>query len=624
MSRIGPGRGSESSPFETLVFVGLALVLAAAGCLWAAAQLSARLFSGSWLPLDLADMAGVVGAISGHAARPAAAFPPDAAALLPGPVPFWGTLAVLLVVPGVLAVLLLLRPSKPKRGRDEPEPARLATRRDLRPLLVDRVEAGRLVLGRARGRLVATEPLQAVIVLAPQRTGKSSGIAIPALLEHDGPVIATSIRTDLVEATLARRRRLGTTWIYEPTRQLAGGYPTAGWDPLHSCGTWQGALRMATRLCEAGQQGAAMHDGAFWSATAAKLLAPLLYAAAVSDRTMAEVVRWVDRQEEREVRLELDLAGEPAALDAAEASWAREERIRSSAFTTAEVALRAFADPAVGASTELGEITAERLYDGGSHTLYVCAPNHEQDRLRPLFSGLLGQLIAAAYDRHAAGAPIAKPLLLLLDEAANIAPLADLDTLASTAAGTEIQLVSIWQDLAQIQARYHQRAATVVNNHRAKLVLSGISDQPTLDYISRLAGDTEVARQSNSTDRDGRRSTTDSTDHRPLTPADTLRRLPPGHGLVLYGHLPPARIELRQWFNDKPLRRLAGGAMPPPPPSREPSSMAVPTGGLENDGGTLPCSGAVEQAGGPPPESSAAPSPVYHAPPWQKTQRETG
>lgn len=558
MSAARPAARRESNPFETLVLAGLAALLAAAGTVWAAAQLSARMFSGSWLTLDLADMAGVLGALGRHAGQPAAAFPPDAAALVPGPVPFWGTLGVVLLAPLAVAVAVLLRePAKPKRGKDEPEPARLATRGDLKPLLIDRTEPGRLVLGRAHGKLIAAEPLQAVIVLAPQRTGKSSGIAIPALLEHDGPVIATSIRTDLVEATLARRRQLGTAWIYEPTGQLAGGYATAGWNPLHSCDTWQGALRMATRLCEAGQQGAAMHDGAFWSATAAKLLAPLLYAAAVSDRTMADVVRWIDRQEEREVRLELEIAGETAALDAAEASWGREDRIRSSAFTTAEVALRAFADPAVAASTELGEITAERLYDGGSHTLFVCAPNHEQDRLQPLFSGLLGQLITAAYDRHASGKPITKPLLLLLDEAANIAPLTDLDTIASTAAGTGIQLVSIWQDMAQIQARYQQRAATVVNNHRAKLVLSGISDQPTLDYIARLSGDTEIARQSHSTDRDGRRSTTDSTDHRPLTPADTLRRLPPGHALLLYGHLPPARLQLRRWFNDKDLKRTA-------------------------------------------------------------------
>ena len=80
----------------------------------------------------------------------------------------------------------------------------------------------------------------------------------------------------------------------------------------------------------------------------------------------------------------------------------------------------------------------------------------------------------------------------MLDEAANIAPLADLDALASTAAGHGVQLVTVWHDLAQINARYGPRAATVVNNHRAKLFLSGISDPSTLDYASHLIGEEEV------------------------------------------------------------------------------------------------------------------------------------
>lgn len=560
MSAPRGARREKGDPFQAVMLVGLWLLGGAAALVWATVQVAARLFADQWATLDVDELPGVLAALASEPGRPADAFPAEVAQLLPGPVTFWAILAgLLLPLVGLLGMAVRVKDRKPKHASADLESARLATRRDLRSLLLRRPAPGRLVLGKAHRRIVAVEPLQAVIVLAPQRTGKSSGIAIPALLEHDGPVIATSIRTDLVEATLARRSQLGTTWIYEPTGQLAGGRRTAGWDPLGGCLTWQGALRTATRLCDAGQQGASMNDGAFWSATAAKLLALLLYAAAVSDRSIADVVRWVDRQEEQEIRLELELAGEAAAIDAAEASWAREDRLKSSAYTTAEVALRAFADPAVAATTARGEITAERLYDGGSHTLFVCAPNHEQDRLQPLFSGLLGQMIAAAYDRHAVGRPLERPLLILLDEAANIAPLTDLDTLASTAAGTGIQLVSIWQDMAQIQVRYGQRAATVVNNHRAKLVLSGISDQPTLDYVSRLAGETEVSRESRSVDGEGRRSTTESTEHRPLSPADALRRLPPGHGLLLYGHLPPARLQLRQWFKDRSLRQLASG-----------------------------------------------------------------
>ncbi len=88
--------------------------------------------------------------------------------------------------------------------------------------------------------------------------------------------------------------------------------------------------------------------------------------------------------------------------------------------------LRAFADPDVLASTYTSDVTPGALLEGGVNTLYVCAPSHEQARLRPLFTALLQQVITAAYDRAASGDPLQRPLLLLLDEAANIAPLADL------------------------------------------------------------------------------------------------------------------------------------------------------------------------------------------------------
>jgi type IV secretion system protein VirD4 len=124
-------------------------------------------------------------------------------------------------------------------------------------------------------------------------------------------------------------------------------------------------------------------------------------------------------------------------------------------------------------------------------------------------------------------------------------PLPNLDTIASTAAGVGIQLVTIWQDLAQIHTRYGERAATVVNNHRAKLALSGISDPETLERFSRLTGEAELVRPSTSRDDSGRTSTTAASIYRRLAPDDALRQLPLGEGLLLYGALPPARLILR-------------------------------------------------------------------------------
>jgi type IV secretion system protein VirD4 len=134
---------------------------------------------------------------------------------------------------------------------------------------------------------------------------------------------------------------------------------------------------------------------------------------------------------------------------------------------------------------------------------------------------------------------------VLLDEAGNIAPLRDLPGYASTARSHGITFVSIWQDLAQIKSIYGERAQTVLNNHRAKLFGAGIADDPTLEYVSRLIGDTRRTEVNRSGDLHGpRRSVSEHTSWRRLAPVDAIRRLRTGQGILLYGSIPPVWLRL--------------------------------------------------------------------------------
>jgi type IV secretory pathway TraG/TraD family ATPase VirD4 len=327
-----------------------------------------------------------------------------------------------------------------------------------------------------------------------------------------------------------------------------------------ACETWQGAQRVASWLVAASHHASSGLDSAeFWYSAAAKLLAPILFAAAQAEGTMADVVKWIDTQEEDDVKYILEAGGEPAALVAFEASTLRDPKTRSGVYTTAETVLAAYADPGVLSSAR-PDIRPERLLDGGRHTVYLCAPAHEQRRLQPLFTTLVQELVAAAYERATEKkGHLDPPLLLVLDECANIAPLRDLATLASTGAGQGIQLVSVFQDLTQVIAVYgRDRAPTIVSNHRAKVILSGIADSSTFDYVDRLLGDEEVQQVSSTRGAEGRRSTTESVAYRSIAPANALREMRPGRGLLIYGHLSPARLELRPWFKDPRLRALVG------------------------------------------------------------------
>jgi type IV secretion system protein VirD4 len=434
--------------------------------------------------------------------------------------------------------------------------ARWARRKDLPRLLLDhRADPlGRLVLGTVPGvvrpALVAAERAQSVVVVGPTQSGKTTALAVPAILAWQGPVVAASVKSDLLRDTRDRRNERGRIWCIDPTG--ATGVRASTWTPLTPCVDWAGARRVAADLAETAKADGTTADGEFWYATAAKLLAPLFFAAACDGRSMADVVRWVDTQEASEVSLILEQGGVVEALDAARASWCRDERTRSSVYTTAETILAPFAE---AADTRRDAFEPPALL-GGSHTVYLCAPAHDQRRLRGYFSALTQQVLAHAFTQATrAGKPLDPPLLVVLDEAAHIAPLAELDGLAATCASHGIQLVTVWQDLAQVRARYGARAPTVLNNHRAKVFLPGIADPDTLDYASRLIGDEEISVPSVTRDPTGRRSTTSSRGPRRLLPPEDLRCLRRGEAVLVYGTLPPARLRLRPWWVSRSVRR---------------------------------------------------------------------
>jgi type IV secretion system protein VirD4 len=389
--------------------------------------------------------------------------------------------------------------------------------------------------------------------VGPTQSGKTSALAVPAILEWDGPVVAASVKSDLLRHTVERRSTRGRIWCIDPTG--ATGARASTWTPLTGCSEWAGARRMAADLAETAKSDGTTADGEFWYATAAKLLSPLLFAAARDGRTMADVLRWVDTQEAGEVSLILEVAGVTEALDAARASWCRDERTRSSVYTTAETILAPFAGPWAGGGALSGIAFEPDDLLSGSHTVYLCAPAHDQRRLRGYFTALTQQVLSLAFSRSTlSGRPLSPPLLVVLDEAAHIAPLPELDGLAATCASHGIQLVTVWQDLAQVRARYGSKAPTVLNNHRAKIFLPGIADPDTLDYASRLVGDEEVSLPSVTRDARGGRSTTQSQGPRRLLPPEELRCLRRGEAILIYGTLPPARLHLRPWWADRQRR----------------------------------------------------------------------
>ena len=159
------------------------------------------------------------------------------------------------------------------------------------------------------------------------------------------------------------------------------------------------------------------------------------------------------------------------------------------------------------------------------------------------------------------------PLLMLIDEAGNM-PFDWLPEVSSTCAGIGIQLVTVWQSLAQIHEAYGRRADVLLTNHATKLFFPAASDDSTLGYQSKIVGDEEVERRSWSSDIGGgagRRSISGQDQREPLVPY-FLGRLPRfGQALMIHSNTPPAQVTGRQWWKIRRLADMVPHAAGPPP-----------------------------------------------------------
>lgn len=369
------------------------------------------------------------------------------------------------------------------------------------------------------------EPRSSLLVVGPTQAGKTSSLVVPSLLRWSGPAVVTSVKRDVVAATSRWRESLGRVQILEPGRDEG-----LTWNPLEGVDSMRHALRVARDLTS---PSSGRGDTEFWNSLAAKLVAALIVCAAGTSRTIFDVAAVV---EDRDFDSWLDGAGE--AGDLVRSFLTHEAKTLDGVLTTAETMLLPwrFAQPLAGV----------RSVAHGSDTLYLCAPRGELRHYEPLFRGALRTVLEEQQRLVDEGRQ--RRLLLLLDEAATVAPLDDLDQLAATLSGLDVTLVTVVQDFAQLTARWGPRAATIVNNHAARVVLAGLSDPSVRNYLPELV----------------------DTANGPATP---LRLGNPGTARVVAGGRPVATVRLSPWWTNRRLRtrgervgsvRFPDGGMGPP------------------------------------------------------------
>jgi type IV secretion system protein VirD4 len=573
----GRDRTADASAIVLAYVLGGFLALALLVWLWGA--IAGALFGSGSPSVNEVQLARVLVNLPRHFADPRLAWPASARRPLPGAFGFYACLPMLSAIVVVLGIAVLRgrrhgqAPRRHERAATWARHAELSSLRSAPRWKQMRrgsasPAAGRMALGWNGRRLLRAEERHALVVFGPPQSGKSAGLAVGALLEWEGPAIASSIKSDLLQATIARRRKVGRVFVFDPFS--LSGEATNTWTPLRAATTFDSALEVAHRLASAGEvDQRSVESGDFWAVAAEQRLAPLLFAAACTGKGITAVVRWAYGQGGHELldtlqnliraaESEAQRRDAQGAYDAAAAFAAQPERTRGSIEGTVQALLRVYRSARVQRSAGSSDITPAGLLDG-SNTLYLVGDAKASRLLRPIFLGLLGELIDHAYtEANRCGGRLNTPLLLCLDELGNVVPVPNLAEIASTAPSHNIQLLSVFHDIAQSRARYGRHAETVINSHRARMLLPGLADLETLRYFSGLVGD-QLVRDKTRTTGPGYETRSENPARRPLAPPEQLRQLPDGHALLVYGRLPPAIIRLRMWFEDRRLRELAAG-----------------------------------------------------------------
>jgi type IV secretory pathway TraG/TraD family ATPase VirD4 len=411
------------------------------------------------------------------------------------------------------------------------------------------VTLGRLL---PAGRLLLQACWEDVIlaVFAP-RTGKTTSLAVPTILDAPGAVVACSNKADLYLVTAALREAdTGCrAWLFDP-QHITHGTQTWWWNPLGGQLTMDDATRLAGGFVMAVADDS---NREIWGPAANELLSNLIFAAYLGKLTLLEVYRWLfDETTEEPVKL-LREHGHAAAANSLAGTQGLPPETRGSVYFTARAGMSSLRDNEIARwvtpQQGLPEFVPANFVET-RQTLYLLSKNVAGGTsAASLVSALTTEVrVAAERAGERRGGRIDPPLLLVLDEVANICRIRDLPEQYSHMGSRSIIPIAILQSYAQGERVWGKAgmkelwgAATI------KLIGSGADDADFAEDISRIIGEHDVDVLSYSRGQSGGSSST-STRRERILPAAAVRALPKTHAVLLATGIKPAMIRLLPWY----------------------------------------------------------------------------
>nr|BFD94080.1 hypothetical protein KitaXyl93_54400 [Kitasatospora sp. Xyl93] len=436
--------------------------------------------------------------------------------------------------------------------------------RSLRPSLKDQKEiapadrgilVGTLSPGRAEVRASWEDVM--VAIMAP-RSGKTSGIAIPAILAAPGPVLLTSNKAanDAYTACVDARAKVGKVWTLDP-QQIAHHPREMWWDILADARDLAGAKRLAGHFVTASVDEASGSD--FWSTAAANTLGALFLAAASHRRPITDVLAWLASPADRTPVDLLGDAGHHAVAAQLQGTVTGATETRDGIYETARQYASCLLDPEIAAwVTPAPGLPEFKPFDFASSrdTLFLLSKDGGGSASAIIAAAADAMMRAAVIVAERNGGRLDPPALCVLDEAANVCKISDLPDLYSHLGSRGVIPITILQSYRQGQRCWGEAGMDALwSAATTKIIGSGIDDADFADRLSRQIGEHDVQTISVS-NSDGGKSTSVSMRTERILPPDEIRALPKGKILLFATGMRVAMLDLKPWYKERSAKQI--------------------------------------------------------------------
>jgi type IV secretory pathway TraG/TraD family ATPase VirD4 len=393
-----------------------------------------------------------------------------------------------------------------------------------------------------------------MIALAGPRVGKTTSLVIPAVLEAPGAVVTTSNKRDVVDATRDPRAAVGQVWIFDP-QGIALEEPTWWWNPLSYVTDDVRAFRLAEHFASSARADGAVQD-AYFEPAGRDLLAGMLLAAALQERPITQVFEWLS-EPTNQAPVDVLRSHEYDLIAAdVEGVIMAPEKQRGGVYGTARqmaacLKIRAIARWVTpqGATGDYRPQLDPHAFVRSTDTLYSLS-KEGQGSAGALVTALTAAVVEAA-EEHATRQPggrLQRPMLVVLDEAANVCRWSTLPDLYSHYGSRGIPIMSVFQSWAQGQVVFGREGMRKLwSASNVKLYLGGIAEADFLRELSELVGDYDKETASVSYSR-GQRSTNHQLRRERIMDASELAALPRGRAVMLASGTRAALLETVPWM----------------------------------------------------------------------------